>query len=91
VGYALVRRWPKTPLGTWSLCVVTGGALGNFIDRAVNGYVVDMFEFDFIDFAIFNVADVFITVGGILFCLYLLFVHEKKEQKEGERDAASPI
>lgn len=80
--WALVRRWYRHPLGGWALCLVAGGALGNFIDRAVNGYVVDMFEFTFVDFAIFNVADIFVTVGGVLFCAYLLFLHEQRGDKK---------
>lgn len=58
-------------------CVV-GGALGNLIDRIFQGYVVDMFEFEFVRFAIVNVADVFVTAGGVLLCVYLLFFHDRK-------------
>ncbi|MDR1590051.1 MAG: signal peptidase II [Oscillospiraceae bacterium] len=55
--------------GKLGLAAVLGGALGNFIDRLALGDVLDMFEFEFVRFAIFNVADIFITVGGIVFCL----------------------
>jgi signal peptidase II len=77
IAYLLVRRWPRHPLGEWSLVAVSAGALGNLIDRALSGYVVDMFEFEFVRFAIFNVADIFITCGGAVFLLYLLLLHEK--------------
>ena len=53
--------------------MVLGGAVGNAVDRLTLGYVVDMFQTDFINFAIFNIADCFITVGGIVFCLCLIF------------------
>ena len=53
--------------------MVLGGAVGNAVDRLTLGYVVDMFRTDFINFAIFNIADIFITVGGILFCVCLIF------------------
>ncbi|MDR2357016.1 MAG: signal peptidase II [Oscillospiraceae bacterium] len=55
--------------GKLGLAGVLGGALGNFIDRLALGDVIDMFELEFVKFAIFNVADIFITVGGVVFCL----------------------
>ena len=70
----LIRYGSKMKLlGSLSLACVLGGAIGNLIDRALFGYVVDFFEFAFVRFAIFNVADIFITVGGIVFCLYYIF------------------
>ena len=53
--------------------MVLGGAVGNAVDRLTLGYVVDMFRTDFVNYAIFNVADIFITVGGIVFCVCLIF------------------
>lgn len=53
-------------------CIIAGG-LGNFIDRMLNGFVVDMIYFVPINFPIFNVADILITCGVIVFIvLYLL-------------------
>lgn len=68
------------PLGKWSWALVLAGAVGNLIDRCLYGYVVDMFEVQFMHFAIFNVADIFVVVGGILFCIYYLFLHDKKKE-----------
>ncbi len=68
-------------LGRWAALAVLAGALGNCIDRLMNGYVVDMFQLEFVRFAVFNVADICITCGGALFCYYLVFfpsVFEKK-------------
>lgn len=50
-------------LETLGLGLVAGGALGNAIDRLVLGYVVDFIATDFIDFPVFNVADIGICVG----------------------------
>ncbi len=70
----MVRYGKKiSPVGRIALASVLGGAFGNLIDRAFFGYVVDFFEFEFVHFAVFNVADIFITVGGIVFCIYYLF------------------
>lgn len=55
------------------LSFILGGAIGNFIDRFFHGFVTDFFDFRLINFAIFNIADVFITIGGILFCICILF------------------
>jgi len=82
----------KGKLGRWMLVLVIAGGLGNCIDRLFNGYVVDMFQFQFKifgqDFAIFNVADIFITVCGIIFCLYLIFHKEPEEEPVAVRERA---
>lgn len=56
-----------------SVSFIVAGGLGNLIDRCLHGYVIDMFEFLFIDFAIFNVADVFVTCGAVVFILCYAF------------------
>ena len=63
----------------WCLAAVFGGGIGNFIDRLHLGYVVDMIAVDFLDFAVFNVADSFITCGAIALVIYVLFFDKKKE------------
>lgn len=55
-----------------SLVLIIAGGLGNFIDRVSQGFVVDMFHLDFINFAIFNVADSYLTVGVIVLVLAML-------------------
>lgn len=52
------------------------GALGNMIDRVVNGFVVDFFYFSMIDFPVFNVADIYITCGAFLFVILILFYYK---------------
>ena len=88
LGFGLWVLWKKKlrhPLGIWSWVLVLAGAAGNLIDRCLYGYVVDMFEVQFMRFAIFNVADIFVVLGGILFCVYYLFLHDKlKEEKHDD-------
>ena len=48
----------------WSIGVVISGGIGNLIDRAVNGYVIDFIEPLFVNFAIFNIADCAVTCGA---------------------------
>ena len=59
----LFYRWRRQPRLLWPLTLILAGAIGNFIDRLQNGYVVDMFELLFINFPVFNVADLCLTVG----------------------------
>lgn len=62
-----------TPWLSLALAMIAGGAIGNLIDRMRLNYVIDYFEFRFVNFAIFNVADVFIVMGTILLCYLILF------------------
>lgn len=63
-----------------ALGLVIAGALGNFIDRMRLGYVVDMFQTDFMNFPIFNVADMCLTIGVVMVFIYALF-EERFERK----------
>ena len=60
------------------LILIIAGGLGNFIDRIQQGFVVDMFQLDFVNFAIFNVADMYLTVGVAILLLVML-----KEETNG--------
>ena len=83
----LIRYWEvKSWLYKLSLCFVSGGAIGNLIDRVFRGYVIDMFDFDFVVLAIFNVADVFIIVGAVMLVVYVFkaWGSEKKNKAEGK-------
>lgn len=55
-----------------SLSLIIAGAFGNFIDRLRLKYVVDMFQLDFINFPIFNVADLSLTIGVIILFIAIL-------------------
>lgn len=87
------KKFFRHPFGRMCLALILAGAVGNLIDRALLGYVVDMFKFLFVNFPIFNVADIAITVGGILLVIYVLFFYnkleKKPESKEGNDDPAS--
>lgn len=77
---ALRNDYIKGKLGRWMLVLVMAGGLGNFIDRLIYGYVVDMLNFEFVSFPVFNVADIFISVCGIIFCIWLIF-HRSDEME----------
>ena len=67
----LKKTFPH-PVAQWSLAAIASGAAGNLIDRAWQGTVTDMFQTEFMNFAVFNVADCFVVCGGVALCLWLL-------------------
>lgn len=79
--FVLVRRLIRHPFGVITLTMVLAGAVGNLIDRVRLGYVVDMFQTLFMNFPIFNVADICVVCGGIAFCVYFAFFYEKWEKR----------
>ena len=78
------KAMPFTRLERWLVVCVYAGGLGNMIDRVRLGYVVDMIEVEFMNFAVFNVADCFITCGCIGLMLHLIFFNKEfwKEEKK---------
>ena len=81
IAVAIHKGAVRTALGRWSLYIIAGGAVGNLIDRMARGFVVDLFDFRLIHFPVFNVADIFVCVGGVLFVYYFLFQHDQADQK----------
>jgi len=69
--YYFIKLWKNWGYAL-GLTLILGGTIGNFIDRLRLGYVIDMFELDFINFPIFNVADCALTVGVIIILLVML-------------------
>lgn len=65
-----------------SFNLIIAGAVGNLIDRIFRGYVIDFIQLDFIDFPVFNVADICICVGVGLLFIYLLFIYKEPEKKK---------
>lgn len=76
--YRLYKE-PRFAPFVYTLFVVLAGALGNFIDRILNQYVVDFIYFKLIDFPIFNLADCYITVSVVIVMLLILFYYSDEE------------
>lgn len=71
---------PRAGLGqVIGLALVCSGGVGNAIDRFSQGYVVDFINFSFIDFPVFNIADIGVTCGFVLFFICLLLFDSKEE------------
>lgn len=69
--YYIYKNKPKNKLENIGYSLVLGGAIGNFIDRIVYGYVIDFLDFNIFgyDYPIFNIADSFIVIGVIILCI----------------------
>ncbi len=87
----MAKGFFKNRLGLFSAALVLAGGLGNLIDRALFGFVTDMFQTTFMEFAVFNVADCCITVGVPLLFLYVWVYVGKEEKKEDGADGAGEL
>ena len=90
VAVGLVICLGKRVLPHWSgmlaLALLLGGAVGNFIDRLLFGFVTYMFASTFVNFALFNVADVGGVLGGVLLCLHLIVFFGREGKKEPDKE-----
>lgn len=79
--------------GVWvkvALAMIVGGGIGNMIDRIALGYVVDFIDFTLIHFAVFNVADSFVSVGAVMLVIYFVrtMIAEYREEKREKQKKA---
>lgn len=86
IAFLLVKKVFPHPLAMWTLTLILGGGLGNLADRVRLGYVVDMFNFQFMNYPVFNVADILVVCGTIGFAAYYLLLHDKITEKETSDD-----
>ena len=81
----LYTRIPETkrfrPLAV-SVLFIFAGAVGNFIDRVRQGFVVDFLELRFISFPVFNIADCYITWTAVVLIFLLMFRYKDEELKQ---------
>ncbi len=80
VRYAKRSNWALTLGGA----LVVAGGIGNAIDRFIQGYVVDFIELSFIDFPVFNIADIGVTCGVVLIFIAAIFFWRADAASEGE-------
>ena len=91
LGWLVLRRYKLGTLSRTAAMLMLGGAVGNMIDRVLRGYVVDMFEVLFMEFAIFNVADAALTVGTVLMATSLLFRPKEWQDKSTNKGAGKRV
>ena len=78
---ALIRipATKKYRLLRFFICLISAGALGNLIDRVKTGSVVDFIYVVYINFPIFNVADIYVTVSSFALAIMILFVYKEDD------------
>ena len=84
----LVKAGTNDKFLFWAICLILSGGIGNMIDRTLMGYVVDFVDFRLINFAVFNVADIFVCVGCGLMFLWLFKFAEFDDEKKPEKKSA---
>ncbi|MBQ8758975.1 MAG: signal peptidase II [Clostridia bacterium] len=91
LGYVIARFHGQSRLFDACLGLILGGGIGNMIDRAALGYVVDFIDFCAFDFWkwVFNVADSAVVVGCILAVVFVIF--DKKAATIGEKTQETDV
>ena len=85
---ALFKGVFPSKIQQFALLAIMAGGFSNWMSRIMYGFVVDMFSFAFVRFAVFNVADIFITCGAILFGISYLLEERKRKKDETETEVA---
>ena len=86
VAWLVLKKVIRHPLGLCAAQHQHGGGIGNMIDRICRGYVVDMFDLEFMSYPIFNLADCFVVVGVILGAVYYLWFYDKYDGRKAKHD-----
>jgi len=83
---ALYRALQHTPAQNALLWLLLAGGIGNLLDRLFFGYVVDFFSVQFVQFPVFNVADICLTVAAVFLIVALLRSPDEKKADEARAD-----
>lgn len=86
VAFYWYKKKPASCLVKTSLTLLFAGALGNAIDRIFRGFVVDFISTAFMDFPVFNVADIAVTCGAVILIIYFIFFD--KDDKNGKNNTS---
>lgn len=76
--FYMFYKKPQNKVYRLSVMLLFAGAIGNMIDRIFRGFVVDFIKTTFIEFPVFNIADISIVCGAILLMVYVLFLENRK-------------
>lgn len=83
----IISRKIKSKYYLTCATMIIAGGFGNLLDRVFRGYVVDFIEVQFTDFAVFNFADILVTVGAFMLIGYLIFETVRDfSKKKGENN-----
>lgn len=88
--FMLVKKTFGSKWMFWAVSLILGGGIGNLIDRIFRGgRVVDFIEFGFVDFPVFNVADIAVTTGAIMIlgAFVVDIIRDGKKKKAGKTES----
>ena len=74
--YIILRKNSSNIIELYAYSLILGGSVGNGIDRIFNGFVIDFINLNFINFPVFNIADLSINIGFFLI-IYCIFINSK--------------
>lgn len=86
--FLMLRLRKRSKLLISAMLLFLAGGVGNLIDRVRLGYVVDMIEVKLFKFAVFNVADIFVTFAFVMLLIYTVFIDPKIEKAKKAAAAA---
>lgn len=89
LAFLMIKNAKKSKLFFWASSLIIAGGIGNMIDRVFHeGLVVDFLRFTFIDFPVFNLADVAVCTGAGLLILYFVLdiIKDAKEKKADQEE-----
>ncbi len=90
-GWLVLRKYRRTTFVNIAVGLVLGGFLGNYVQRIVSGYVLDMLYFPFLPWFVCNVADVLICLGIGLLMFSLLFRPQDWREKDAKDGSDQPV
>lgn len=80
--FLMIKSYKKSKILSWSLLIISCGGIGNFIDRIFrHGKVIDYIEVRLFQFAIFNLADCFVTIGSLILIIYIIFFENRESSR----------
>lgn len=85
LAYLWIKKIVRHGLGKLSLSLILAGGIGNLIDRVLNGYVVDTFNLTFMNYPVFNVADICVVAGAMVGAIYYLWLYDKFDAKKDKK------
>ena len=85
--YLLLGKCKPMPVYIAAILILSGG-LGNLIDRVFRGFVVDYIEPLFVEFAVFNFADILVCVGAAILVIYLFYDMAQESRRKKAAEAA---
>ena len=84
--FIYIKNKGENSVFDYAILLIITGAIGNIMDKLTRGFVVDFINFEFMEFPVFNIADICVCTGAALLMIYILFCSDKSKEAEGKTD-----